>query len=120
MNRIRLYMDEDSMDSDLVRALRLRGVDVLTARDAGLIGRPDTEQLAYAIANGRALYSFNVADFMALHHARLAEGGHHAGIVLAQQQRYNVGEQMRRLLRLVGTKSVEQMRDGVEFLSAWK
>ncbi|HEV7396820.1 MAG TPA: hypothetical protein VGN86_09955 [Pyrinomonadaceae bacterium] len=34
--RIRLYLDEDAMDSDLVRALRLRGVDVMTALDAGL------------------------------------------------------------------------------------
>jgi len=119
MNRIRLYMDEDSMDSDLVRALRVRGVDALTAYDAGLIGQSDLKQLLYAAANGRALYSFNVADFMKMHDAYLKRGGHHAGIILAQQQRYNVGEQMRRLLRLVGTKPAEQMRDGVEFLSAW-
>ena len=119
MNRVRLYMDEDSMDSDLVRALRLRGVDVHTARDVRLIARPDIEQLAYAAANGRSLYSFNVADFMKIHDVYLTSGEHHAGIILAQQQRYNVGEQMRRLLRLVGTKPAEQMRDSVEFLSAW-
>jgi len=29
--QIRLYLDEDSMDSDLLRALRLRSVDVITA-----------------------------------------------------------------------------------------
>jgi hypothetical protein len=112
-------MDEDSMDSDLVRALRMRGVDVLSAHDIGMIGQPDAEHLSFAVADGRALYSFNVADFMRLHHARLAEGAHHAGLILGQQQRYSVGEQMRRLLRLVGTKSVERMRDSVEFLSAW-
>lgn len=27
----RLYIDEDSMDRDLVRALRTRGADVITA-----------------------------------------------------------------------------------------
>ncbi|MDT7602963.1 MAG: hypothetical protein QOF61_960 [Acidobacteriota bacterium] len=107
------------MDSDLVRALRLRGVDVLTAHDAGLIGYPDGEHLAFAAADGRALCSFNVADFMKLHLASLADGRHHAGIILAQQQRYNVGELMRRLLRLVGTKPAEHMRDSVEFLSRW-
>jgi len=26
--KIRLYLDEDTMDADLVRALRIRGVDV--------------------------------------------------------------------------------------------
>jgi hypothetical protein len=107
------------MDSDLVLALRMRGVDVLTALDAGLTGRPDGEHLSFASDEGRALYSFNVADFMRLHYARLAEGGHHAGLVLGQQQRCGVGEQMRRLLRLVGTKPAERMRDAVEFLRAW-
>jgi hypothetical protein len=76
-------------------------------------------QLGVAIAEGRALYSFNVADFMSLHNVRIASGGHHYGLILAQQQRYSVGEQMRRLLRLTGTKSAEQMRDSVEFLSVW-
>ena len=107
------------MDSDLVRALRLRGLDVLTAHDVGLIGQADLEQLLYATADGRALYSFNVADFMELHSAHLAGGRHHAGLIFAQQQRYTVGEQMRRLLRLAGAKPAEQMWDGVEFLSAW-
>jgi hypothetical protein len=88
-------------------------------RDVGLIAQPDGEHLAHAFAEGRVLYSFNVADFMSLHRACLAEGKHHAGIILAQQQRYSVGEQMRRLLRLAGTKSAERMHDSVEFLSAW-
>jgi len=34
--RIALYLDEDSQDSDLVQALRLREVDVLTAAEAGM------------------------------------------------------------------------------------
>jgi len=38
---IRLYIDEDAMDKDLVQALRARGVDVMTALDAGMIERSD-------------------------------------------------------------------------------
>jgi len=117
--RIKLYFDEDAMDSDVVRALRLRGIDVTTANDVGLIGSPDEEHLAHARATGCVLYSFNVSDFMALHSSYLAAGKDHAGIVLAQQQRYVVGEQMRRLLRLVEMKSAEAMRNTVEFLSVW-
>jgi hypothetical protein len=30
-----------------------------------------------------------------------------------------VGEQMRRLLKLIATKSAEEMKDKIEFLSAW-
>jgi hypothetical protein len=93
---IRLYLDEDAMDSDLVRALRLRGVDVTTALEVGLTNSADGEQLEYAKQYGRTLYSFNVRDFISLHTAYVAAGKQHAGIILGQQQRYSVGEQMRR------------------------
>ncbi|MDQ3755241.1 MAG: hypothetical protein M3371_10980 [Acidobacteriota bacterium] len=82
-------------------------------------GRDDDQHLDYATAQGRVLYSFNVGDFSALHAAYLTEGKTHAGIILAPQQRYGIGEQMRRLLRLVRTVSAEEMRDRIEFLSVW-
>ncbi|MGH2354361.1 MAG: DUF5615 family PIN-like protein [Chloroflexota bacterium] len=98
---IRLYIDEDSMRHALVRALRTRTVDVVTALDAGMVARVDETHLEYATAQGRALFSYNVGDFLRLHTAVLAQGRRHAGIILAPQQRYSVGEQMRRLLRLI-------------------
>ena len=67
----------------------------------------------------RVLYSFNVGDFYHLHTVWLAQGRSHAGIILAPQQHYSVGDQMRRLLRLIAARSAEEMRDHVEFLSAW-
>jgi len=114
---IRLYLDEDAMDDDLVQALRLRGVDVETALDAHLIAHSDDEQLAYAASVGRTLYTFNVSDFIQLHSAYMAEG--HAGIIFGQQQRYGVGEQMRRLRRLIALRSLEAMQNNFEFLSSW-
>jgi len=48
-----------------------------------------------------------------------SRAGTHAGVVLAQQQRYAVGEQMRRLLALMASQTAEEMRNRVEFLSAW-
>jgi hypothetical protein len=116
---IRLYLDEDAMDDDLVQALRVRGVDVETALDAQLIAHSDEEQLAYAASVRRTLYTFNVSDFMRLHSAYMAEGRTHAGIIFGQQQRYSVGEQMRRLRRLISLRSVEAMQNTFEFLSNW-
>lgn len=37
-----LYLDEDSMDRELVTALRARGMDVLTATEASMIERADS------------------------------------------------------------------------------
>lgn len=41
MTKPRLYADEDSMDEDVVDALRARGVDVRTVSDDGMRGRSD-------------------------------------------------------------------------------
>ena len=116
---IRLYLDEDAMDRDLVRALRARDVDVITALDVGMIGRADADHLDYAIEQGRVLCSFNVGDFYRLHTDYVTQGKPHAGIILMRQQYYSVGEQMRRLLKLMASKSADEMKNWVEFLSAW-
>jgi uncharacterized protein with PIN domain len=116
---IRLYIDEDSMDNALVRALRSRGLDVTTAHAEGMIEQSDMEHLVYATNQGRVLYSFNRGDFYRLHTEFLRQGKSHGGVILAQQQQYSVGEQMRRILKLNAAKSAEEMQNWVEFLSAW-
>jgi len=108
------------MSRSLVRALWARGVDVLTALEANMVGRRDAEHLQFATEQGRVLYTFSVTDFYRLHREYIEAGKTHAGIILAHQQRYSVGEQMRRLLKLAGTKAAEEMHDRVEFLSAWR
>ena len=116
---IRLYLDDDSLTKALVKALRERGVHVVTTSQVGLDGRDDEEHLAYAAEQGRVLCSFNTRDFYRIHSEWLAQDKSHAGIILAQQQRYSVGEQMRRILRIIASKSAEDMTNGVEFLNAW-
>lgn len=107
------------MDRDLVRALRARGVDVLSALEAGMVDRPDPEHLDYATLHGRAIYSFNIRDYHQIHAEYLTQGRSHAGIILSRQQQYSVGEQMRRLLKLIGTCSADEMKDRMELLSSW-
>jgi hypothetical protein len=117
--KIRLYIDEDAMDADLVAALRARGVDIETAYEADMIKREDHEQLSYATGRGRVIYTFNVGHFCQLHSALLTHAENHAGIVVCQQQSYSIGEQMRRLLSLIARTTAEQMQNRLEFLSDW-
>ena len=116
---VRLYCDEDSMRHALVSGLRKRGVDILTPLEAGTTKESDERQLAYAAAQGRAIYSFNVGDFCRLHSEWSARQQPHAGIVLVQQEQFSVGEQIRRLARLVSSLSAEEMQNRLEFLSDW-
>lgn len=117
--RVRLYLDEDAMGEGLIRALRSKSVDLLTATEADMVERPDSEHPAFATAQGRALYSYNRPDYMVLNTQLLTEGKSHAGIILSDQSAYDVGEQMRRLVRLTDTLTAEEMQNRVEFLSAW-
>ena len=59
--KIRLYLDEDAMDGDLVQALRLRGVDVTTANLEGMANCADDEHLEYATHKGESCTPLTLA-----------------------------------------------------------
>ena len=107
------------MGHAFTRALRARHVEVITAIEAGMIERADRDHLVYATNNDCVLYTFNVGDFFALHMMFLNEDRSHAGMILARQQHYSIGEQARRVLKLISSQSAEDMRNRVEFLSSW-
>ena len=116
---IRLYLDEDATRRSLAFALRARNVDVLTAAEAAMINKLDQDHLLLAASLDRALYTYNTADYCILHQNWPAEGTPHAGIIVATQQRYSVGEELRLLTRLISRVGAETMRNRIEFLSSW-
>ncbi len=116
---VKLYLDEDSSDTDLIKALRMRGVDVVGAQESGMRGRSDLEQLQWATTQKRVLYTANAADFCLLHAECIRMGQDHPGIIQHVRQRYAVGEQMNRLLRLISLVTAEDMQNRLEFLSTW-
>lgn len=119
MSQIQLYTDEDSNHRAVVQALRERDVNVITSLEANRLRYPDNEQLIWATEQGRVFYSGNVRDFYRLHTEFLTNRQPHAGILLMQQQRFSVGEQVRGILKLLQIKSAEEMQNQVEFLSDW-
>ncbi len=92
MSQPRLYLDEDCNDQD---------------------------HLTRTSASVRALYTFNVGDYCVLHQAWLSQRKFRACIIVAPQQRYSLGEELRRLVRLIGSMTAEDMENRIEFLSAW-
>lgn len=107
------------MDQRLIRALRARGLNITTAKEESMINRSDREHLEYATNSNRVVFSFNRKDFYNIHIEYTEQGKNHAGIILSKQQNYSVGDQMRRILKLAGSKTAEEMKNQVEFLSAW-
>jgi hypothetical protein len=91
--------------------LRLRGLGVLTAQDAGRCGFPDSDQLAFATAEGRVMVTFDT-DYLALHQG----GTPHEGIAWCPATKHSVGELIC-LQRLPhGVMERDSMRGHVEYL----
>ncbi|HEY84007.1 MAG TPA: DUF5615 family PIN-like protein [Chloroflexi bacterium] len=82
---IRLYLDEDTINRALIKALRARSIDILSAKEAGLIGIPDETHLEYAASLNRVVLTFNTRDFARLHTEYLSTGRSHAGIIVSDQ-----------------------------------
>ena len=62
--RVSLYLDEDAQDNDLIDALRLRGVDVVGAWDAGMPQRDDEDHLVLAAAQAARCMGSTSATFI--------------------------------------------------------
>lgn len=65
------------------------------------------------------MFTYNTADYCALHQSWMTLERTHAGIIVAPQQQYSVGEELRRIMRLISRRTAGQMQNRVEFLTSW-
>lgn len=79
-----IYLDE-CVDHRLAEALRRRGFDVLTVREARTGGDDDEAQLLFATSQGRVFVAHNQLHFRRLHAAFGRAGRTHGGIMLLPQ-----------------------------------
>lgn len=85
---MKLLLDEHFSPRVSHRLRELRR-DVVAAREvAGVSGLADAELLDLAVRERRALVTENVADFVALHGARIVAGRHHFGLVFTSPRRF--------------------------------
>ncbi|MBE9119850.1 DUF5615 family PIN-like protein [Tychonema sp. LEGE 07199] len=115
MSQICLYLDEDILERSFVKVLRNAGIDVATTAEASNLSCTDEEQLIWATAQGRVIYTLNVGYFCRLHKIYMEQGREHSGIVMGRQS-YSIGEQLRGFLRLISAKSAEETIAQQEFL----
>lgn len=63
IKKMKLYIDED-VEEQVVRYLRTKGMNILTARELGHNGKPDSFHAAFALKKGRVLLTKNGKDFL--------------------------------------------------------
>jgi hypothetical protein len=90
---VKLVLDEHYSPA-VAEQLRLRGYDVIPVAErigaelAQLRRMPDEELQRWARGESRILVTENVRDFMAIHHAFLARGEPHAGILFTSPRKF--------------------------------
>ena len=111
---IKLYLDEDVPEA-IAKALRLRGYDVVTVKEAARRSMTDIDQLKYASSGNRVILTFNVADFCKIHSEFITKGLNHSGIILSKQ--LPIGVIVKALLRLLPDITPEKARNNIFWLS---
>jgi len=112
----RLFLDEDVPEAIAI-ALRLRGYNVVTTREAGRKSLTDKEQLDYAYSEERILLTHNIADFAKIHLDYVIKGKEHGGIILARQ--LPIGVIVKALLKLLSSSKIKNIQNQAIWLSDW-
>ncbi len=80
---MRLYVDDDAASAILITLLRQAQHDVYVPMESGTAGLADARHFSAAIADSRALLTFNYGDFKDLHLLlQVANGAHHGLLVV--------------------------------------
>jgi hypothetical protein len=81
-----LYLDED-VSIELGALLHQLDCDVLTTRDAGRANQKlsDEDQLAFASANGRAIFTHDYVDYEIISKSWSESGRDHFGIIVSER-----------------------------------
>ncbi len=108
--RIQFHLDEN-VSHAIAEGLRRRGIDVRTTPEEGLIGASDEEQLAFALAQNRVIFTHD-DDFLRLHQAGVA----HAGIIYCRQRSRSIGEIINTLTLIWELVEPDDMFGQLEFI----
>ncbi len=111
---IALYMDEH-VPRAITNGLRLRGVDVITAREDDRVGADDPALLDRASELGRVLFSQD-DDLLAEAAKRQREGVTFSGLVYAHQLRLSVGRCIDNLEVIARAGELGDLANSVVFL----
>jgi hypothetical protein len=120
---MQLYLDDDSVDSVLIRLLTAGGHDVLIPAAAGTAGQEDTVHFMRSIQTNCTLLTRNYDDFKLLHDLVVLSGGHHPGILVVRREN-NPSRDMsnRAIVQAISNVATADVtiRDSFHILNHWR
>jgi predicted nuclease of predicted toxin-antitoxin system len=101
---------DEHIPNAVAQALRARGIDALTASEAGLLSAPDTDYLIQSQASRRVVVTHD-PDFFHLHRRQS-----HAGIAFCEQGTRTIGQMVASLTLIYEVLEPSDMVGRIEFL----
>ena len=113
----KLHLNEH-ISPRLAAQLRRYGFDVTSSQELGLRAEDDDVQLARAVAEQRAIVTFNFDDYTFLHEKYWADGKEHWGIILSTEEPVDILRHC--LLRLLNSVTAEELENQIRWLNDFK
>jgi hypothetical protein len=107
---IRFHLDENCTKA-IAAGLRRHGIDLTTTPEAGLLGVTDEEEAAYALVEGRVIFTQD-RDSLRIH----AAGVSHAGIAYCEKDTRSIGEIITSLVVVWEIYEPAEMLNRIEYL----
>jgi hypothetical protein len=115
--KVHLHFDADTSQKAIYRALIELGHDVTRTPNEWIpFDATDEQQLLGAMAQGRAIFTYNIPDFVDL--AKLHPN--HAGIIIAKQKKLSVSEIINALDRLLRETEADNWQGQIRWLNDWR
>lgn len=113
---MKLLSDED-FNGRIVRGLlrRLTSIDLVRVQDVGLIGKPDTEVLAWAAVENRLILTHDFATMIDYAYNRIAENLPMPGVIAVPQD-LAIGETIDEILLLIECSDENEWENQVVFI----
>ncbi|MCA9981727.1 MAG: DUF5615 family PIN-like protein [Anaerolineales bacterium] len=113
MALVRLLLDEDVWPG-LGAALQTAGYDAVSVHEIGRRGFSDEAQMAWAVTEGRAIFTHNIRDFVPLVQQYAEQGVFHPGVIVAVK--FEKGLLIERTLTLLQRVDATQMENTLRFV----
>jgi hypothetical protein len=115
--KLHLHCDADTSSKALHRALLERGHGVTRTLNEWMpFDASDEQQLLGATAQGRAIFTYNIRDFIALG----KRYPHHAGIILTRQNSMSLKQLIDALDCVLTETAAEQWSGQTRWLNEWR
>ncbi len=113
------FLTDDDLNGNIIEALREvePSIDLVTAKEAGLMAHPDAELLAWAATHGRVVVSHDVNTMIKAAYERVRNLASMPGLIIVPQE-FAIGEAIDGLVLIAHCGEPADLADQARFFQS--